>query len=166
MLNFNKIISRRKQKMNTINNDEFTDYAILTCVAKSINPYTGETMTGIDEVLSAKLKEIAQKLQTKTAIISNDGKTEYKTIKCGDFDIIANAQGQILTDIELLQTLRELRTEISKEKHIPAFCVCPNRTLVHLATFKPTTKEQFLAIKGVGDTWYTNYAHRFQTHIK
>ena len=40
------------------------DFEILNCIANSINPYTGEVITGIDDVLKMKLNEIADKIES------------------------------------------------------------------------------------------------------
>ena len=39
------------------------DYEILNCIAKSVNPYTGEVISGIDNCLKLKLEEISLKLE-------------------------------------------------------------------------------------------------------
>ena len=87
-------------------------------------------------------------------------------VKHGDFEILVDEDGVILTDIKLLESLRRIRTKISIQKAIAPFIVCSNKTLVQLATFKPTTREEFLQIKGIRDRWYENYAHLFVEEIK
>ena len=62
--------------------------------------------------------------------------------------------------------MRSIRSEIATQIKLPPYCVCSNKTLVQLATYKPKTKEEFLAIKGVGEKWYDNYAHYFVDAIK
>lgn len=44
-------------------NTELNDIAVLKCIANSVNPFTGELITGIDETLRMKLKEIAEKME-------------------------------------------------------------------------------------------------------
>ena len=62
--------------------------------------------------------------------------------------------------------MRSIRSEIATQIKLPPYCVCSNKTLVKLATYKPKTKEEFLAIKGVGEKWYDNYAHYFIDGVK
>lgn len=56
-------------EIRTTNNDietvnsELNDYKILDCVANSINPYTGEVISGIDNCLKLKLQDISIKLE-------------------------------------------------------------------------------------------------------
>lgn len=46
-----------------IQNTTLKDFEILNYIGNSINPYTGEIITGIDESLKSKLKEIADKIE-------------------------------------------------------------------------------------------------------
>lgn len=46
-----------------IKNTDLKDSEILNCIANSVNPYTGEVITGIDEDLKSKLKEIVIKIE-------------------------------------------------------------------------------------------------------
>lgn len=46
-----------------IQNMTLKDFEILKHIANSINPYTGEIITGIDESLKSKLKQIADKIE-------------------------------------------------------------------------------------------------------
>lgn len=91
---------------------------------------------------------------------------QKNTVKHGDFDIIIDEDGVVLTDIKLLETLRQVRKQISAQKAIAPFMVCSNKTLVQLATFKPNTREEFLKIKGIRDRWYESYAHLFMESIQ
>lgn len=58
--NLNKILNdSTKIKQNS----NLKDFEILNCVANSVNPYTGEVITGIDELLKSKLEEISYSLK-------------------------------------------------------------------------------------------------------
>lgn len=98
------------------------------------------------------------KAQVKPKSKCNDN---CNTVKQGDFDIIVDTDGVVLTDINLLSELRKIRKQISIQKGVAPFLVCSNKVLVQLATFKPRTKEEFLNIKGIKDRWYQNYARLF-----
>ena len=150
----------------TTTNLNLKDSEILNCLTDLVNPYTGEEITGIDNVLKRRLKDIAKIIELVSNIFKTKRTEEYKTIKCGDFNIIVDDLGKIVTDVSLLETLRVIRGDIAKENGIPAYCICSNATLVQLATSKPKTKEDYLETKGIGEKWYNNYAHIFQPHIK
>lgn len=58
--NLNKILNdSTKIKQNS----NLKDFEILNCVANFVNPYTGEVITGIDELLKLKLEEISYSLK-------------------------------------------------------------------------------------------------------
>ena len=48
---------------NEIINRDLKDYEILNSIASSVNPYTGEVISGIDNCLKLKLEEISLKLE-------------------------------------------------------------------------------------------------------
>lgn len=82
------------------------------------------------------------------------------------FMVIADNDGQILTDMELLAHLRSLRVQIMQEDKRPAYTIIGNKGLVSLATYRPTTKEDFVALYGLGEKIYSDYGDRFIKAIK
>lgn len=64
-------------------------------------------------------------------------------------------------DERLFEKLRELRLKLAKLEKLPAYCILSNRTLEELATIKPQTKEQMLAIHGIGLVKYDKYGEEF-----
>lgn len=110
------------------------------------------------------VREILQKGKEKKTKKTED--LEYLTVRHGDFDIIVDEDGVVLTDISMLEDLRKIRMQISIKKAIAPFCVCSNKLLVRLATFKPKTREEFLNIKGIKDKWHETYAHLFIERIQ
>ncbi|MBQ3066553.1 MAG: HRDC domain-containing protein [Clostridia bacterium] len=82
------------------------------------------------------------------------------------FYVVATEDGTIITDMELLKKLRALRLDIAKEQNVRAYHIMKNETLVSVATYRPTTKEQFVAIKGLGEARYASFGERFIEVIK
>ena len=68
--------------------------------------------------------------------------------------------------MNLLSKLRSLRHKIALEKDKPAYMIANNAMLVKLATDKPTTAEDFLAIPGIGIKRYKAYGKLFIDAIK
>lgn len=66
------------------------------------------------------------------------------------FNVLCDAQGDILTDMALLKVIRAWRTEKSREQNIPPYIIMLNATLVELATRMPTMRDELLAIRGIG----------------
>lgn len=82
------------------------------------------------------------------------------------FMVIADPDGRIITDMTLLLQLRSLRYKIALENKIPVYTIVNNAILVRLATDKPTTAEEFLAIPGIGSHKYKTYGKLFIDAIK
>lgn len=82
---------------------------------------------------------------------------EVRIIEKDGFKIVVDASGNVLTDMELLHKLREVRNKIAIEKNLPAYCIAHNSVLALLATDKPVTREEFMAVKGAGARLYEQY---------
>lgn len=94
---------------------------------------------------------IQRKVETKPA----------KTLRKGDFDFILNDAGEIMTDSKLLDDLRKERLKLSRELKKPAYTVFNNQQLVALATYKPTSREDFISIYSLGEGKFNLYGDRF-----
>ena len=82
------------------------------------------------------------------------------------FQVVVDNEGQLLTDMELLAELRTLRAKIMREDNRPAYTIINNKGLVSLATYRPTTKEEFIALYGLGEATYSEYGAKFICAIK
>lgn len=76
--------------------------------------------------------------------------------------------GRKTTDVELsgsdellFERLRNLRTEIAREEKVPPYVVFSDKTLTCMCLSRPKTKEQMLAVSGVGEYKYEKYGERF-----
>lgn len=118
--------------------------------------------------------EIPIILQQKTSAIKTERKkAEVHTIKHSDrfierdgFSVVVDDDGELITDMELLQYLRNVRTEIMKRENRPAYTIIGNKGLVSLATYRPTSKEEFMQLYGLGETSYDSYGQVFINAIK
>ncbi|MCH5327185.1 MAG: HRDC domain-containing protein, partial [Duncaniella sp.] len=106
-------------------------------------------------------KESASVQPRKTASV-NTIRYEERIIENDKFNLVVDARGNILTDIELLQNLISLR-ELIKKVHGVSIS---NQVLVALATDKPTTREEFMAIRGVGSSISKRWGDTFIIVIK
>ena len=68
-------------------------------------------------------------------------------------------------DNELLMRLKELRTSIAVGKNIPAYYIFPDRTLIAMATIRPTTLDEMEKVYGVGKTKVRQYGYAFLDEI-
>lgn len=73
---------------------------------------------------------------------------------------------KIVEDNELVTILKELRMEIAREEGVPPYIIFGDITLKEMSSVYPRTKEEFLAISGVGEKKYHKYGERFSEVIK
>ncbi len=66
---------------------------------------------------------------------------------------------------ELLEKLRALRMEISREEALPPYIIFSDKTLIDMCVKVPQNKEQMLNISGVGIAKYEKYGNRFLEEI-
>lgn len=82
------------------------------------------------------------------------------------FMVVTDPEEKIITDMALLSRLRSLRYKIALKNNIPVYMIANNAVLVRLATDKPTTTEEFLAIPGIGSHRCEAYGQLFINAIK
>ena len=73
---------------------------------------------------------------------------------------------KIIEDNELVMILKELRLEIAREEGVPPYIIFGDITLREMSSVYPRTKEEFLAISGIGEKKYNKYGERFAEVIR
>lgn len=68
-------------------------------------------------------------------------------------------------DSTLFEHLRVLRKNLAFANHVPPFVVFSDATLTQMATLYPTTKDDLLAISGVGSVKFERYGKEFMSCI-
>ena len=66
---------------------------------------------------------------------------------------------------ELFAVLRQLRKQVADEKNVPPYVLFSDATLRDLCRYFPTTKEDMLQIKGIGEKKYEQYGELFMQKI-
>ena len=130
----------------------------------------------MDQQASAPQKEVVPEMIPIKQTLTSD--TEHRksliytvgnavqTIEKDGFRVFVDYEGKVLTDMVLLAKLRKLRLEIARKNELPAFRVLQNDVLVRLATDMPVSREEFVAIKGLGDRKYEQYGDEFIQAIR
>jgi ATP-dependent DNA helicase RecQ len=119
------------------------EYSTLFLTDSAIKVVNGETIPVLVKPLIAKKrKEIAKKSR------------EIKEKQWRGID-----QG-------LFGVLREKRKELANEQGVPAFIIFGDKSLKDMASIKPTTKEEFTTVFGVGQRKAEIYADEFTAIIK
>ncbi len=67
---------------------------------------------------------------------------------------------------DLVDTLKALRRQLADESDVPAYVVCPDRTIDEMATLRPLTKRTMLAVHGMGDRRFAKYGSAFLDAIR
>ncbi len=124
---------------------------------KSIEEIDDETLIQIEEIISLYYKKNESK-----DIVTEDG----IMITLDGWKVYINEDGELLTDMDLLKRLQVLRRKIGNERAVRYFLIAHNGVLVKLATIKPTTREDFLKIKGIKDKWFESNGEVFLQEIK
>lgn len=125
--------------------------------------YPKEIKEVIPEVVPTKepIKTIERKKAQVHMIEYQD-----KLVEKDGFSVVVDNEGQIITDMALLAQLRTLRSQLSKDEKRPAYTIISNKGLVSLATYKPTTKEEFISLYGLGEVTYQSFGNKFINAIK
>ncbi len=122
----------------------------------------------IDELLAQKIIAKSEGLypalllrEKAVAVLKNEAKVEMVKVqekktprtkssgKTGDYDH------------DLFDLLRALRKQLADEQNIPPYIVFSDKTLVELSTLKPTTRDEMLAVSGIGEVKLARYAEPF-----
>ena len=67
---------------------------------------------------------------------------------------------------ELFDSLRELRTDLARQRNVPPYVVFSDASLRDMARGKPASAEQFLAVHGVGDKKLADFGEAFLACIR
>ncbi len=69
-------------------------------------------------------------------------------------------------DSELFERLRATRLELAKERGVPAYVVCHDRTLLEMAAYKPSSVEALSEIHGMGPARISSYGEPFLATVR
>jgi len=79
-----------------------------------------------------------------------------------------NTAGIVLSEAEELvfERLRNLRREIARAENVPPYIVFSDKTLILMSRVNPETKQDMLAITGVGEFKFEKYGERFLAELR
>ena len=66
-----------------------------------------------------------------------------------------------IVSLDMFEVFRTLRMEIARKENVPPYIVFSDKTLVSMCTMVPLTKEDMLAVSGVGENKYAKYGQQF-----
>jgi superfamily II DNA helicase RecQ len=115
-----------------------------------------DTEEELEEILETVLPKIIKKVRILNKEQKGRGKEEEE-----DTEVELNEY-----DRKIYSKLKTLRTKFAADKNIPAYFVFHNRVLKLLAIHKPKTKEEMLAVKGIGQKKYESYGKQFLDYLQ
>ena len=132
---------------------------------------------------------IEQMILEKYLVVGN-----YQVIKMGDISPLKDPETKVLVKItdedklpakqekakkkskgtesltsagyRLFDKLRALRLEIARKENMPPYIVFNDKTLIDMAVRVPSSKQEMLAVSGVGEHKYMKYGERFLAEIE
>ena len=113
---------------------------------------------GIDSITSENISAVEE-------IVNDNGKSSKNKIEVDGVSVTADEDGEILTDLELLKRLTELRNRISNENKIPCNRIIYDKALVYLATEKPLTEQEVLSRRTLRKKWFDRYGNLFLQEV-
>ena len=125
---------------------------IVAALAEGIDPTTGEVLP---EDCVCNKGDVVRALYTVLEVCAEQKAKQQKNKKEPDD-----------YDKGLYERLKKLRNKIADEKGIPSFRILPNYPLMHMAAQKPTTREKFLEIYGIGKYTTRQYGKVFIAEIQ
>ena len=100
------------------------------------------------EIVFGKCKAELVQLQLKTAQPSKEKKKQEQNIR-------------VDAGVDLYEALRKLRKQIAESEKLPAYIIFNDATLREMASEKPLTEEEMLAVSGVGQHKFEKYGQQF-----
>jgi superfamily II DNA helicase RecQ len=70
------------------------------------------------------------------------------------------------SDNGLLDELRQLRTEIAKERRVPPYFILHDKTLLDIVNVMPTNDEEFITCDGIGEFKAKKYGERIYPIVR
>ena len=124
------------------------------------------------ELRAAKGKVVETEVVTKSEtddfkIKQRKEETRPVNVKLIDgYELIVNSSGKIETDTALLTRLKTERLKLARENKVRPYMIFNNQQLVAIATYKPSNKEEFISIYGLGEKKYELYGIQMIAIVK
>ena len=111
--------------------------------------------------------EVPVELAISRAVDPKAGGPESGRMAQGKKRRAAAAQAELSPEAaDLFEKLRSLRAELAEEQGVPPYIVFGDATLLEMATRRPSTDHELLAISGVGQTKLQRYGDAFRQAIR
>lgn len=82
------------------------------------------------------------------------------------YTVIVDDEGNMITDMGLLKHLIEVRTDLARRDGIPESRVLPDRGLVNISTYRPSSREEYVLLQGLSDGSFERYGETFLGEVR
>lgn len=131
-------------------------WAVLWMEGEDSNPQTWFEGTSWEEMMTVFRHGAARKMGEGYAPII-DGMLEERRTAAGSFVSILQCYGELHSDPELFQSLREWRRAKAISEKRSAYLIATNRMLWMISAFVPKTSDELTQIPGWGNTKHASY---------
>ena len=87
-------------------------------------------------------------------------------VKKKHYTVIVDDEGNMITDMGLLKHLIEVRTDLARRDGIPESRVLPDRGLVNISTYRPSSREEYVLLQGLSDGSFERYGETFLGEVR
>lgn len=147
------------QRILEMNLDEVTTYGIMKA-------WTLKEIENLIDYLAASQYLMTQSGQFPTLLLTQKGLTVLKGQEKVTRKVDRIVEKEVEVDNELFERLRELRLEIARDQNTAPFIIFSDKALKDMCEKLPTTDEEFLNVKGVGQSKLENYGPEFMEAIE
>ncbi|MCT4507299.1 MAG: DNA helicase RecQ [Tepidibacter sp.] len=130
----------------------------------------------VKEYTVKEIQEIINKLIADDYLVLSQGQYPLVKMNKKSVDVLKGNENVFMkinkkvkkisnSDNELFDILRELRKEISTRESIPPYIVFSDASLKEMSIYMPQSEEEFLTIKGVGQSKLEKYGNLFMEKI-
>ncbi len=122
------------------------DYPVVKLTAKSAEVLKGEAEVFLRKKVSEKKKSEKRKERSR----QKRGKKKFAGVEF---------------DRDLFETLRSLRKDLADKQDVPPYVVFSDASLIEFCIYYPNDRQNFLRMKGVGETKLERYGEVFMSAI-
>lgn len=137
------------------------EYLAVTNDEYAIVKLTEKSKEVLSEEMSVVMKMAKESPRTGKKGAGETGTGNGKDAKGQKGKKISGTENFSGKEESMFEKLRTLRMEIARAEKVPPYIVFSDKTLAHMCILKPKTKEEMLAVSGVGEFKYEKYGQRF-----
>lgn len=118
--------------------------------------------------------QVSQEISMFDAILKRQSQQVLDSLESIAIDSLDDMHQKIRTNLSsdyaeydknLFENFRNWRTQVSKDKKLPAYMILDDKTLIALSAEKPKNEKELLKVSGIGPKKFEQYGHDIMTLI-